>query len=125
MSSRFPERAETQSAARQLSESTGKRVSPSLTHKVLEAQKREQAAILAEVTKIRGFMPLLMKHRNGGAWSREERVELHEQLRAMAHLSPYLVILMLPGSFVLLPMFAWWLDRRRQGRGVRTPSTPS
>jgi hypothetical protein len=115
MTRRFPERAETQAASRQLAAS-GKRISPSLTHKILDAQKREQAKILAEVVKIRGFMPLLMKHRNGGTWSRAERIELQEQLRAFAHLSPYLLILLLPGSFILLPVFAWWLDRRRQDR---------
>jgi hypothetical protein len=113
---RFPERSRTQAAARRLSVNAGKRVSPSLTHKILDAQRREQQAILAELVKIRGFMPLLMKHRNGSAWSGAERSELHEQLRALAHVSPYLFILMLPGSFVLLPMFAWWLDRRRQNR---------
>jgi hypothetical protein len=116
MNMRFPERSRTQTASRQFAASAGKRVSPSLTHKMLDAQRREQQVILAELVKIRGFMPLLMKHRNGGAWSRAEREELHEQLRALAHLSPYLFILILPGSFVLLPMFAWWLDRRRQGR---------
>ncbi len=114
---RFPERSRTQAAARRISAGTGgKRISPTLTHKLLEAQRREQQLILAEIVKIKGFMPLLMKHRNGGSWSRAERDELHEQLRALAHLSPYLIILMLPGSFVLLPMFAWWLDRRRHGR---------
>ncbi|MGE5467882.1 MAG: hypothetical protein ACM3Y9_10705 [Ignavibacteria bacterium] len=117
MSLRFPERSRTQAASRQFAASTGgKRVSPSLTHKILDAQRREQQLILAELAKIKGFMPLLMKHRNGGAWSGAERTELVEQLRAVAHLSPYLFILMLPGSFVLLPVFAWWLDRRRQRR---------
>lgn len=83
---------------------------------MLEAQKRERAAILAEFVKVRGLMPLLMKHRNGDPWSRDERAELHEQLRALAHLSPYLVILALPGSFAILPVLAWWLDRRRHRR---------
>lgn len=80
------------------------------------AQKRERDAILAETAKIKGLMPLLMKHRNGGRWSRAEREALHEQMRALAHLSPYLVILVLPGSFAVLPVLAWWLDRRRGRR---------
>lgn len=116
MNSRFPERSRTQAAAREFAVTSGKRVPPSLTHKVLDAQRREQAILLAELAKVRGLMPLLMKHRNGDSWSRDERRELHEQLRAMAHLSPYLFILMLPGSFVLLPVYAWWLDRRRHHR---------
>jgi hypothetical protein len=27
-----------------------------------------------------------------------------------------LVVMALPGSFVALPVLAWWLDRRRQNR---------
>lgn len=83
---------------------------------MLAAQQREREAILAEFVKVRGLMPLLMKKRNGAAWSRAERGELQRQLRALATLSPYLVILVLPGSFALLPVLAWWLDRRRQRR---------
>lgn len=81
--------------------------------KMLAAQQRERQHILAATTRIKGLMPLLMKRRNGSRWSVAERAELHEQLRALGHLSPYLVVLTLPGSFVLLPVLAWWLDRRR------------
>jgi len=72
--------------------------------------------VVAEMVRIHGLMPLLMRHRNGGRWTREERAELHEQMRALAHLSPYLFVLVLPGSFVALPLLAWWLDRRRRHR---------
>jgi hypothetical protein len=34
-------------------------------------------------------------------------------MRRMSTISPYLVVLALPGSFLLLPVLAWWLDRRR------------
>jgi hypothetical protein len=87
-----------------------------LVRNIFEAQKRERSVVLAEFIKIRGLMPLLMKHRNGSPWSRMERTELHTQLRMLRHLSPYLVVLALPGSFVLLPVLAWWLDRRRHER---------
>ncbi len=116
MTRRFPSRQQTTTASRQLAAATGARARPSLTHKMLEAQKREREAVLAEFVKVRGLMPLLMKRRNGEAWSRAERIELQEQLRALAHLSPYLFVLMLPGSFAMLPVLAWWLDRRRQRR---------
>ena len=86
---------------------------PGLVQRFLEAQQRERDVLLSEFVKVRGLMPLLMKHRNGTPWSRAERTELQGQLRALAHLSPYLVILLLPGSFALLPVYAWWLDRRR------------
>ncbi|MDP2751697.1 MAG: hypothetical protein Q8O31_03720 [Rhodocyclaceae bacterium] len=59
-----------------------------------------------------------MKRRNGVRWTRDDRALLHDQMRALAHLSPYLVILILPGSFAMMPLLAWWLDRRR-GRGSR------
>ncbi len=72
--------------------------------------------MLVELTATRGLMPLLMKARNGESWSAEERRILIEHLRRLAHLSPYLIALLLPGSVVLLPIYAWWLDRRRLSR---------
>lgn len=83
---------------------------------LIEAQERERQLITAELVKVKGMMPLLMKRRNGSHWSAAERHELIGQLHALAHLSPYLVVLALPGSFVALPMLAWWLDRRRNLR---------
>jgi hypothetical protein len=84
--------------------------------RMIEAQQRERRQITSELVKVKGLMPLLMKRRNGGNWSVAERHELFEQLNALAYLSPYLVVLVLPGSFVALPVLAWWLDRRRQNR---------
>lgn len=43
------------------------------------------------------------------------------RLRRFASLSPYLVILLLPGSVVLLPLFAWWDRRRRKSTPVKPP----
>ena len=74
---------------------------------------REKRHLLNEILQVRGLMPLLMKQRNKGRWSSEDRAELHIHLRRLSSLSPYLVVLALPGSFVLLPALAWWLDRRR------------
>lgn len=116
MTRRFPNRKQARAAKHRLAAATGKRASPGLVHKMLEAQKRERDAILAEFVKVKGLMPLLMKHRNGDPWSGAERAQLQEQLRALAHISPYLVILVLPGSFAILPVLAWWLDRRRGRR---------
>jgi len=84
--------------------------------KLLAAQNRERQQLLEEMAKVRGLVPLLMKSRNGAHWSAAERAALQGQLRALAHLSPYLVFMVLPGSFVALPVLAWWLDRRRQNR---------
>lgn len=82
---------------------------------MLEAGQRERGVLLSEASKVRGLMPLLMKRRNGNCWTRDDRALLHEQMRALAHLSPYLIILALPGSFAMMPVLAWWLDRRRGG----------
>ncbi len=96
-----------------------------LWQRMLDAQKRERDQLLHEVAQIRGFMPLLMKRRNGGHWERSERQALQEQIHAIAHLSPYLVVLALPGSFALLPVLAWWLDRRRIQRTDRNDDVAS
>ncbi len=83
---------------------------------LLSSQRREVRRILGELMATRGMMPLLMKARNGGQWTAAEKEELLAHLRRMAHLSPYLLFLLLPGSMLLLPIYAWWLDRRRQQR---------
>jgi hypothetical protein len=64
-------------------------------------------------------MPLLMKRRNGQRWIPEELVELRAHLRRLSHLSPYLVVVVLPGAPVMLPLLAWWLDRRQVRRGAK------
>lgn len=80
---------------------------------VQELTAREKRHLLNEILQVRGLMPLLMKQRNQGRWSVEDRAELRLHLRRLSNLSPYLVVLALPGSFVMLPALAWWLDRRR------------
>ena len=96
-----------------------------LVQRMLEAQQRERLQITAELVKIKGLMPLLMKRRNGGCWTSAERVELLQQMQALAHLSPYLIVLVMPGSFIVLPALAWWLDRRRIQRRGSIPHTGS
>ena len=81
---------------------------------LLAAQRRERELIAGELGKVKGLFPLLMKYRNGRRWTTNERDELIGQMRAMAYLSPYLLVMVLPGSVVALPVLAWWLDRRRQ-----------
>jgi hypothetical protein len=81
------------------------------------ALRRERDLIRAELLKAKDLMPLLMQRRNGGHWTREERDYLAQRLRALSSLSPYLLLFMLPlpGTTLLLPLLAWWLDRRRGG----------
>ena len=79
---------------------------------MLLAQKRHANAVVSDLVRMRGLMPLLMKNRNGGAWSPEEKAELLDQMRRLSRVSPVLLLLLLPGSAILLPIYAWWLDRR-------------
>ena len=96
------------------------RVAPSLPgwwQQILTTQRREARRVIGELMAARGLMPLLMKVRNGGQWTPEDKEQILRYLRRMAHLSPYLVALVMPGSIILLPVYAWWLDRRRLRRG--------
>lgn len=72
-------------------------------------QNRQRSELLADFTEIRGFMPLLMKQRNGLHWTSQDRRLIRKQIRSLVHLSPYLLAFLLPGGLLL----AWWLDRRR------------
>lgn len=80
------------------------------------AQRSQARSVLGDLLRMRELMPLLMKNRNGGAWSAREKAELLRQLRILSRVSPYLLLLLLPGSALLLPAYAWWLDRRRKPR---------
>jgi len=82
---------------------------------LLEAQRKR---ILAEILQVQGLMPLLMKPRNGQPWTREDRAQIRAHLRRIFALSPLLLVLLLPGSFLTLLFLAWWLDRRRTRRPV-------
>lgn len=80
------------------------------------SQKRQAREFVADLARMRQLMPLLMKRRNGGSWTAEEKSELLTQMRILSRVSPYLLFLLLPGSAVLLPIYARWLDRRRKPR---------
>jgi hypothetical protein len=77
---------------------------------------RERDRLHGEINAIAGLMPLLMKRRNGKPWTQQDLTELRGALRRLPAIAPYVVVLVLPGSYVLLPVLAWWLDRRREQR---------
>lgn len=87
---------------------------PVIVRTVMELMDRERKYVLGEVMQITGLMPLLMKPRNKLAWSPEDRRQIVTHLRRLSMVSPYLAVMVMPGSFVVLPVLAWWLDRRRQ-----------
>jgi len=72
-----------------------------------------KAIILTEISHIQGFMQLLMKPRNGMPWSVEDRAAILVHLKHLAKSLPVLVIFTLPGGSLLLPLLAWFLDRRK------------
>ncbi len=78
--------------------------------------ERERRRIIAELVQVRGLMPLLMKPRNGQKWTAEDRRELVVHLRRISGLGPYVFLLVMPGGLAVLPVLAWWLDRRRRPR---------
>ncbi len=84
--------------------------------------QREKQRLLSEMQQTRGLVPILMKPRNGQRWTLEERAELRDHIGRLSRLSPYLVLVVMPGGFFMLPVFAWWLDRRRTR--VRSPAPP-
>ena len=59
--------------------------------------------MLDELLQVRGLMPLLMKQRGRECWTPEDRAEVRVHLRRISRVTPWLILLALPGSFVLLP----------------------
>ena len=87
------------------------------TYRVIrDLTEREKKYLLSEILHVKGLMPLLMKPRNKQRWTPEDRAELKAHLRRLSDFSSYLIVLALPGSFLTLPVLAWWLDRRRTRR---------
>ena len=83
----------------------------------LAGNKREQRRFRDELVTIKGAWPLLMKQRRGGTWTPEDKQELKGMVRSASSVSPYLFIWAVPGSVLLLPFLAWYLDTRRKQRG--------
>ena len=77
---------------------------------------RERRYMQTELSQVRGLMPLLMKPRNKQKWSAQDKRELGAHLRQLSKVSPYIAVIVLPGGFAMLPVLAWWLDRRRGRR---------
>jgi hypothetical protein len=82
----------------------------------LAGNSREKLRLRDELALMKGAWPLLMKQRNGGKWTAEEKAQLKATIRSASSVSPYLFIWALPGSVVLLPFLAWYLDRQRKSR---------
>ena len=80
----------------------------------LAGNTRERLRFRDELAMMRGALPLLMKQRRGGTWTPEDKQKLKLMVRSASSVSPYLFIWALPGSVLLLPFLAWYLDTRRK-----------
>ena len=86
---------------------------------MVAGNSREKNRLRHEIGQIKGAVPLLMKQRNGGKWTAQDRQELKDILRSVSSVSPYLLIWVLPGSVLILPFLAWHLDTRRKRRDLQ------
>ena len=77
---------------------------------------REKRRLRDQLLMMKGAWPLLMKQRNGGKWTGEDKVNLKGMLRSASSVSPYLFIWALPGSLLMVPLLAWYLDKRRKSQ---------
>ena len=87
---------------------------PAMFKSIMDTMDRERKYVLGEVVQVTGLMPLLMKPRNRQKWTAEDKRQIVAHLRRLSMVSPYLAVMVMPGSFMVLPALAWWLDRRRQ-----------
>ena len=88
---------------------------------MVAGNSREKNRLRSELGQIKGALPLLMKQRNGGSWTPEERQRLRQMLRSISSVSPYLLVWAVPGSMLILPFLAWHLDTRRKRRARAQP----
>ncbi len=80
--------------------------------------RKNKDLILDEVRQVDGFFQLLMKQRNTGIkWSPSEKVRLKQYLRRLVGYTPVLCIFLLPAGFLLIPLLAEVIDRRKRSRG--------
>lgn len=87
---------------------------------MVASNSREKRRFASELVHIKGAWPLLMKQRNGGKWTADEKTRLKTMVRSASNVSPYLFIWAIPGSMLLLPFLAWFLDKRRKNKSRRT-----
>ena len=78
--------------------------------------EREKKFLEDELARTQTLMPLLMKPRNGAKWTDDEKRQLVDHLKRIGGMGRYVALLLLPGGLALLPLLAWWLDRRREKR---------
>jgi hypothetical protein len=89
---------------------------PHPVRRFLEILGREKKSLIQELVQVQGLMPLMMKKRNGGRWTQQDKGELVAHFKRLSRISRYVAVAALPGGLALLPLLAWWLDQRRARR---------
>lgn len=82
----------------------------------LAGNSREKSRLKREMATMKGSVVWLVQQRRQGNWSAQERTHLREVMRSASSVSPYLFIWVIPGSMLLLPFMAWFLDKQRKRR---------
>jgi len=93
------------------------------TSSVLAVQNRERVRLLEEMHQMRGLLPLLMKQRNGYRWTELDRKRIRVHFHKLVEMSPYMVLFVAPGGFLVLPILVWWLDRRHLRNDAATAAS--
>lgn len=82
----------------------------------LAGNTREKNRLRSELTVMKGSVVWLVRQRRLGHWSAPERTHLRQVMRSASSVSPYLIIWVVPGSMLLLPFLAWFIDHKRKSR---------
>ena len=83
----------------------------------LAGNRREKSRLQREIATMKGSVVWLVQQRRQGNWTADERSHLRKVMRSASSVSPYLFIWVIPGSMLILPFMAWFLDRQRKRRG--------
>lgn len=82
----------------------------------LAGNSREKSRLKREMATMKGSVVWLVQQRRQGNWDATERAHLRDVMRSASSVSPYLFIWVIPGSMLLLPFMAWFLDKQRKRR---------
>jgi hypothetical protein len=85
----------------------------------LAGNSREKSRLKREMATMKGSVAWLVQQRRQGNWTAAERAHLRDVMRSASSVSPYLFIWVIPGSMLLLPFMAWFLDKQRKRREDR------
>lgn len=82
----------------------------------LAGNTREKNRLRSELAVMKGSVVWLVRQRRLGHWSVQERTHLRQVMRSASSVSPYLIIWVVPGSMLILPFLAWFIDHKRKTR---------